>query len=88
MMELPIIYLHRKSVDWFLYDRNLCHERVKTAIFYVSRGAISKAHHSKKRFSKKMVDETGMKSEKEGGENAVKKMMSLTENIFNLKFCS
>ena len=35
-----------------------------------------------------MVDETGMKSEKEGGENAVKKMMSLTENIFNLKFCS
>ena len=32
-----------------------------------------------------MVDEIGMKSEKEGGENAVKKMMSLTENIFTSK---
>ena len=92
--KLAVLTLSRRSslsfictgIQWTgFYMIETCHERVKTAIIYVSRGAISKAHHSKKRFSKKMVDEIGMKSEKEGGENAVKKMMSLTENIFTSK---
>ena len=35
MMEIPIIWsqsfdLIRKLMEWFLYDRNLRHERVKT----------------------------------------------------------
>ena len=33
MTEAPIIYnqsidLQNKSMDWFLYDKDLCHERV------------------------------------------------------------
>ena len=28
MTEVPIIHLHRKSLDWFLYDRDLRYERV------------------------------------------------------------
>ena len=32
MMGAVIIYIEllRKSMDWFLYDNGLCHERVKT----------------------------------------------------------
>ena len=30
MTEVLIIYLLRKSMDWFLYDRDLCHERVNS----------------------------------------------------------
>ena len=29
MTEVAIIYLLCKSMDWFLYDRDLRHERVK-----------------------------------------------------------
>ena len=30
MTEVLIIYLLIKSMDWFLYDRDLCHERVNS----------------------------------------------------------
>ena len=31
-MFLPISYLQSKSVDWFLYDIGLCHERVNSSL--------------------------------------------------------
>ena len=29
MTEVHIMYLQSKSMAWFLYDKDLCHERVK-----------------------------------------------------------
>ena len=78
------IYLHSKSVKWFLHDRDHRHERV----IDINRGPFKKnVIQKKKRFLQVKVDEIGTKSDK-GGETATKKWCHSPKTLLHLYFCS
>ena len=59
MTEAVIIYLLRKSMDWYLYDNGLRHERVKDLYLLKSQTSIKEhlaVNHLRKKFPLKMFD--------------------------------
>ena len=79
------IYLHSKSVKWFLHDRDHRHERV--ILLILTEGPFKKNVIQKKRFSQVKVDEIGTKSDKRG-ETATKKWCHSPKILLHLYFCS